>query len=90
MVVGVWDYEGAQSLNVSIYIDVETKNDKPNLDLGVGDNVNDSVTFSEICRGQSGVGIHVVTLPHRIMISDEVEEMHYTTKIVMILRLDFA
>lgn len=85
----VWDDGGAESMNVTIYIDVETKNDRPDLDLGVGENRNDTATFKEIELNSGDVGIHISSLPHRIEISDEEEEMHYTTKVTVKLRLTF-
>ena len=84
--VVIWDEDGAASLPVSIFIYVMRKNDRPNLDLGVGENQNDSTSFMEIASGTHDVGIHVTSHPHRIMISDEEEEGHYTTKVVMTLR----
>ena len=83
----IQDVEGAVSQEVFIYVNVMTRNDRPNLDLGVGENHDDNTAFTEIEEGSQGVGIHISTLPHRIMISDEAEEQHYTTKVIIHLRL---
>ena len=88
MTAVIQDAEGALSQEVFIYINVTTRNDKPNLDLGKGKNIPENTTFEEIAQGSTDVGIHITTRPHRIMISDEIEEQHYTTKVVIRLRLN--
>jgi hypothetical protein len=82
----VQDGERTESQKVFIYINVTRKNDKPDVDLGVGKNRPDNTTFKEVEKGELSVGIHIATLPHRVEISDETEELHYTTKVIVNLR----
>ena len=82
----VWDDEGAGSLPVFIDITVMRRNDKPVIDIGVGPNRDDNVTFTEIAVGGNGVGIHISSKPHRIAITDEEEEQHHVSKMVVQLR----
>ena len=82
----VWDDEGAASLPVFIDIIVMTRNDKPVIDVGVGPSRDDNVTFTEIALGDNGVGIHISSRPHRIALSDEGDEKHHVSKMVVRLR----
>jgi hypothetical protein len=82
----VWDDEGAASLPVFINITVRTRNDEPVIDIGVGPNTDDNVTFTEITVGDNGVGIHISSRPHRIAVTDEEEERNYVSKMVVQLR----
>lgn len=80
------DTGGASSLNATVEIRVTRRNDRPALDLGVGVGVVDSVTFTEIPAGQNGVGVHVVSLPHRLAIIDEESLRHHIARIIIQLR----
>ena len=82
----VWDAEGAASLPVFINITVMTRNDKPVIDIGVGPNQDDRVTFTEIAMGKNGLGIHISSKPHRIAITDEKEEQNHVSTMVVQLR----
>ena len=80
------DDEGARSLPVFITVNVTRRNDVPELDVGVGFGMDDEVTFSEIEEGTNGVGIPIVSRPHRVQIRDEEKE---TQQITIKLRLVF-
>ena len=80
------DSSGASSLNATVDIVVMRRNDRPSLDLGVGVGVVDTVTFKEIPKGQHGVGIHVVSSPHRVVIVDEESLRHHIVRTIIQLR----
>ena len=81
------DDEGARSLPVFVTVNVTRRNDVPELDVGVGFGMDDEVTFSEIEEGANGVGIAIVSRPHRVQIRDEEEETQFIQQITIILRL---
>ena len=70
----VRDDGGAVSQTTTVIINVWRKNDRVQLNLGVGFGVQDAVTFTEILQGGIGVGIHIVSQPHRVAIVNEEEE----------------
>ena len=70
----VRDDGGAVSQATTVIINVWRKNDRVQLNLGVGFGVQDAVTFTEIVQGGFGVGIHIVSQPHRVAIVNEEEE----------------
>ena len=81
------DDEGARSLPVFVTVNVTRRNDVPELDVGVGFGMDDEVAFSEIEEGANGVGIPIVSRPHRVQIRDEEEETQFIQQITIILRL---
>ena len=73
----VFDDENAASDPATVYIIVKRRNDHPDIDLGVGINKGDNLTFVEITEGGSVTGIHISNNPHRIRIIDEEDGRHY-------------
>jgi hypothetical protein len=69
----VVDNKGAHSRPAVVTVVVTRTNDPVQLDLGVGVGQQDSITFTEIAEGQNGVGIHIVSRPHRVKIFNEEE-----------------
>ena len=67
------DNRGAHSRPATVTVIVNRTSDPVQLDLGVGLGQQDSITFTEIANGQNGVGIHIVSLPHRVRILNEEE-----------------
>jgi cysteine-rich repeat protein len=86
IVITLFDNEGAASLPVFITVNVTRRNDVPELDVGVGFGVDDEIEFVEIAQGANGVGIPIVSRPHRINIRNEEEETEPIQQMTITLR----
>jgi hypothetical protein len=73
----VFDDDDAASDPATVYIIVKRRNDHPDIDLGVGINKGDNLTFVEIGQDASVSGIHISNHPHRIRIIDEEDTRNY-------------
>lgn len=82
----VTDDAGASSQNVSVFIHVSRKNDRPEVNLGVGFGHQDDISFMEIPQGENSLGVHIVSRPHRIEILDEEEARHHIAQVNVQLR----
>lgn len=63
----VRDDAGAVSLPATVIVNTVDVNDSPNVDVGVGVNVTDTISFTE---GRQSA-IHIFSRPHRIAYTDE-------------------
>jgi hypothetical protein len=86
IIMTLFDDEGAPSLPAFITVNVTRRNDAPELDVGVGLGVNDQIQFDEIENGANGVGIPIVSLPHRVQIRNEEDERESIQTITIKLR----
>jgi hypothetical protein len=69
----VADRSGARSQPATVTVIVKRTNDPVQVDLGVGLGQDDSIMFTEIPKGENGVGLHIVSRPHLVMITNEEE-----------------
>ena len=77
VIITLMDDEGASSLPAFVTVIVTRRNDAPELDVGRGFGKGDEIEFSEIKEGTNGVGVHIVSRPHRVHIRDEEEYTQY-------------